>query len=320
MNPIANILSKFPVMILDGAFATELEHRGAVINDELWSAKILFEQPELIKEVHTDYFQAGADCATSASYQATLAGFRRKGFSQEESARLITLSVKLARDARDNFWSRHKSDGRPKPLVAASVGPYGAYLADGSEYRGDYSITAEELAVFHRDRLQLLIAAKPDILACETFPCLQEAQVLVNLLKEHKTMYAWISFSAKDATHISSGERLADCAAWLDQQPQVAAIGINCTAPQYISSLITEIAAHSAKPIIIYPNSGETYDPVDKVWHGASAAASFGDQAREWYQRGARILGGCCRTTPKDISDIAQWARIRQPLDNQPAL
>ncbi|MDU2063215.1 MAG: homocysteine S-methyltransferase [Sporomusaceae bacterium] len=309
MNPIASILDKFPVMILDGAFATELERNGCNLNDELWSAKVLFEQPELIKKVHLDYFKAGADCATSASYQASIEGFMRKGFSQTEAADLIRLAVNLAVEARDAFWAEHQTEQRPKPLVAASVGPYGAFLADGSEYRGDYTIGEAELVAFHKPRLELLIAGRPDLLACETIPCLAEAKVLATLLKEYPEMSAWVSFSAKDGLHISSGERVADCAAWLETQPQVSAIGINCTAPKYIPSLIAEIAANTSKPILLYPNSGEEYDATDKTWHGSSDGRTFGDSAYEWYQQGARIIGGCCRTTPQDIRSIAAWAR-----------
>lgn len=309
MNPIASNLSAFPLLILDGAFATELERRGCNINDELWSAKILFEQPDMIKQVHTDYFSAGADFAITASYQATLEGFMRKGFNQEEAAKLIALSVTLAKEARDDFWSQQASPSRPKPLVAASVGPYGAFLADGSEYRGDYTLDEAELAEFHRERLRLLIEAEPDVLACETIPCLKEAKALVSLLKDYPHMYAWFSFSAKDATHISSGETIAECAAWLNEHPQVAAIGINCTPPQYIPSLISQITAHSTKPVLVYPNSGEEYDAVNKVWLGCSTGGTFGDSARRWHEKGARLIGGCCRTTPQDIVAIANWAR-----------
>ncbi|MBP2644519.1 MAG: ybgG [Firmicutes bacterium] len=310
MNPVTSILNTYPFVILDGAFSTELERRGCDINDSLWSAKILMEQPNMIKQVHEDYFAAGADCAISASYQATLEGFQRKGLSRQEAVRLIKLSVELAAQARDEFWSKSENrKNRPKPLVAASVGPYGAFLADGSEYTGDYKITEQELLEFHRPRLQALMEAKPDILACETIPCLMEAKVLVTLLEEYRDVYAWFSFSAKDGLHISNGELISECAAWLDSQPLVAAVGVNCTAPQYIESLIKEIRANTEKPVVVYPNSGEQYDAANKVWKGRSAEDSFSASARRWYEVGARLIGGCCRTTPEDIRRIAAWAR-----------
>jgi homocysteine S-methyltransferase len=312
MNPLQHILNNFPLIILDGAFSTELQRHGCDLNDPLWSAKILIENPEMIRRVHTDYLEAGADCIITASYQATHEGFMKRGLSETEADELIQLSITLATSARDLFWADSANrTARPRPLVAASVGPYGAFLADGSEYRGNYAINEEQLSAFHRRRLQTLIEAGPDILACETIPCLQEAQVLVKLLQDFPTTSFWISFSAKDGKHINNGEKIEDCARWLDVYEQVAAIGINCTPPDYTASLITEIRKGTNKPIIVYPNSGEHYNVQKKIWDGVLASCSFGANALTWFQRGATIIGGCCRTTPQDISTIANWARQR---------
>ncbi|MCG8398013.1 homocysteine S-methyltransferase [Bacillus atrophaeus] len=309
MNPITHILDTFPMLILDGAMATELERKGCDLNDSLWSAKVLMEQPNLIKQVHTDYFAAGADCAITASYQSTIEGFAARGLSRAEALRLIRKSVHIAAEARDEFWEQYKNSDRPKPIVAASVGPYGAFLADGSEYRGDYQLTEDELMDFHRPRMKALIEAGADILACETIPCLSEAKAIVRLLQECPGTYAWISFSAKDEEHISDGTPVAECAKWLDQHGQVAAGGINCTPIQYIPSLIKEWKKNTAKPIIVYPNSGEQYDPDTKTWNGAACAEPYEKSARNWHECGAQLIGGCCRTTPEDIKAIADWAR-----------
>lgn len=310
MNPIKEILAKQKVLILDGAFGTELERKGYDINDSLWSAKFLMEKPEAIGEVHKDYLEAGSDCVTTASYQATFEGFMKRGMSEQEAKALIQSSVKIAQNIRDTFWKDAKNhDKRQKPLVAASVGPYGAYLADGSEFRGNYGLSMDELMDFHRKRLVTLIEAKPDLLACETIPCLLEAQALCKLLEAFPTMSAWVSFSAKDGTHINSGESIRECAQFLDTQKQIIAIGINCTAPQYIESLIGEIKAVSTKPIIVYPNGGSTYNALTKTWDGLSQSASYGKMAHSWYEKGASIIGGCCQTTPFDIAQIAQWVR-----------
>jgi homocysteine S-methyltransferase len=185
MQPIASILDRYPALVIDGALATELERRGCDLKDELWSAKILLEQPEIIKQVHYDYFNAGADCAITASYQASIEGFAKRGLNEKEAIALIQKSVKLATQARDEFWAdEFNRIGRYKPFVAASVGPYGAFLADGSEYRGSYGLTEKELIDFHRPRMKALIEAGADILACETIPALIEAQALAKLLKE----------------------------------------------------------------------------------------------------------------------------------------
>lgn len=307
MNVIEERLAVQDVIVLDGAFATEIEARGFSVNDALWSAKALFERPDLVREVHLDYLRAGADVVTSASYQATVEGFMKRGFSKEEAAALIQKSIQLAQEARDLYLAEREGNGRV-PFVAASVGPYGAYLADGSEYRGDYGIDEDALVAFHAERLALLAEEKPDLLACETLPCLVEARAIVRVLREKKIRIpAWFSFSCRDAAHISDGMEIAVCARWLDTVPEAAAIGLNCTAPQYVESLIGEIRRETTKPIVVYPNSGEHYDATDKSWHGA--AEDFGTIARRWRTAGARLIGGCCRTTPREIADIAAWAK-----------
>lgn len=310
MNPIASILDNFPALVIDGALATELERRGCSLNDELWSAKILLEKPEIIRQVHLDYFTAGADCAITASYQATIDGFVKHRLNEKEAIALIQRSVSLATEARDKFWSDESNrSGRPKPFVAASVGPYGAFLADGSEYRGNYGLTEEELMHFHRPRMKALIEAGADILACETIPSLIEARAIAKLLKEFPNTAAWVSFSAGDEKHISEGQVFADCVKEMEDHPQIAAIGINCTSPKYILALIREAKKTTNKPILVYPNSGETYDARRNDWNGDPVVDSFGEQAKEWYKAGARLIGGCCRTTPEDIRVIAGWAR-----------
>lgn len=310
MNPIETILKKQKVLIIDGAFGTELERKGYDINDTLWSAKFLMEKPEAIGEVHKDYLEAGSDCVTTASYQASFEGFMKRGLSEQEAKSLIQSSIKIAQNIRDTFWEDEKNRlERQKPLVAASVGPYGAYLADGSEFKGNYGLSIEELIDFHRKRMQTLIEAKPDLLACETIPCLIEAKALCKLLEEFPDTYAWMSFSARDGKHINSGESVKKCAQFLETQKQIVAIGINCTAPQHIESLIDEIKAVSNKPIIVYPNGGSTYNALTKTWDGLSKSATYGKMAHSWYEKGARIIGGCCQTTPEDIAQIKKWVK-----------
>ncbi|MGK7377213.1 homocysteine S-methyltransferase [Planococcus sp. 1R117A] len=310
MNPIEQILNSFPVVILDGAMATELENHGCNLNDRLWSAKVLMEDPELIKQVHMSYFEAGADCAITASYQATIKGYQERGLTEEEAIGLIKKSVQIAAEARDEFWEAlNDKSNRPRPLVAASVGPYGAFLSDGSEYRGNYSISESELVAFHKERIKALVDAGADILACETLPCLIEAKAILEVLKEFPGVYAWFSFSAKDGRHISDGERISSCAEWLDKEQQVAAIGINCSAPDFIETLIGEVKSRTSKPVIVYPNSGEEYDAISKTWEEESSTNHFAFNTQRWYNAGAQLIGGCCRTTPEDISAIAGWGR-----------
>lgn len=312
MNLIEKIINKYGTLILDGALATELEARGCDLNDALWSAKILMEQPELIKQVHLDYFAAGADCAITAGYQATFEGFAQRGLNHAQAETLIRRAVDLAIEARDEFWTNAKNRcGRPKPIVAASAGSYGAFLADGSEYRGDYGLTEVELMNFHRPRLAVLADTPADIIAFETVPCLLEAQAMTRLLAEFPRQFAWISFSAKDESHVCHGETLAECAVWLNDFPQIAAIGINCTEPRFVPALIASAKRHTDKAILAYPNAGESYSVADKSWHGKGDHATYGEQSQVWHTCGASIIGGCCRTTPADIAQIATWVRAK---------
>jgi homocysteine S-methyltransferase len=312
---VAKWLSEQPRLVLDGALATELERRGADLHDPLWSARVLVEQPDLIRQVHLDYFNAGADVATTASYQASFEGFAGRGLGPQEAERLMRLSVDLALQAREQFWQTYVpqpgSPARRRPLVAASVGPWGAMRADGSEYRGYVGMSEAELMAFHRPRLRVLADAGADLLACETIPCLAEARALAKLLEELPDTCAWISFSCRDAQHNSQGEPWGDCVATLDGFASVAAIGINCTAPQHVAALVATARAHTGKPIVVYPNAGEHYDPVSKQWLAASDCpqASFSDQAMGWAQAGAQLIGGCCRTTPTDIAALLKrWS------------
>ncbi len=305
MDKFSELLNKQKLTIADGAMATELEAKGCDINDELWSAKILIEDPALIEQVHYEYFEAGADIGTSASYQASIPGFMKKGYSSEESEKLIEDSMRLLISARDRYMEEHPE--RDMLIAAGSVGPYGAYLADGSEYTGDYTyIDKSEIESFHRDRIKLLKKAGADILACETMPCLWEAKMILKIAEE-MDIPCWFSFSCRDEGHISDGTDIRECARSLNDKNYVKAIGANCTDPRYISDIIKNIKAVSDIPIIVYPNKGEGYDAVKKIWLGAKDAKSFRQWTEQWYNDGASIIGGCCRTAPSDIAKIAEF-------------
>jgi homocysteine S-methyltransferase len=291
-NPVAEFLAQRPVMILDGALATELERRGADLHDPLWSAKLLLEQPGLIQAVHRDYFEAGADIATTATYQATFEGFERRGVDAPQAAQLMRDSVALAIAARDQFWSdEHQRADRLPPLIAASIGPYGAMLADGSEYRGDYGLSDAELMEFHRRRLHVLADSGADLLACETIPCLREALALARVLQERPDTSAWISFACRDAEHTCEGQSIRECAEKLNEYAQVVSIGINCTRPEYVGPLLGRMRTHTDKPLLAYPHAG---------------AAPLAQQGPGWHAAGARLIGGCCGTTPADIRGLRE--------------
>lgn len=303
-------LPRTSLTVLDGGLATELDARGFNLADALWSARLLADAPEAIEAVHLDYFEAGADIAITASYQASYEGFAARGLSHDETNRLLQRSVALARAARDRFHARHPDSTR-RLMVAASIGPYGATLHDGSEYRGDYTLDEEALADFHRPRLATLLAGTPDLLACETIPSLKEARALVRVLHEHPAARAWVTFTCRDGAHTSAGDPIVECARALDAEPQVVAVGINCVDPALVSSLARTIATGTRKPIIVYPNSGEVWNAGAQCWEGT--ATRFTMYLDEWIDAGASWLGGCCRTTPADIRRVREVVDARAP-------
>ena len=317
-RPLEALLAAQPVVVLDGALATELERRGADLFDPLWSAKTLIEQPGLIRAVHLDYFNAGADVATTATYQATFEAFQRRGVDRKAAAQLMRDAVGLALDARDEFWAEPANrEARRRPLVVASIGPYGAMLADGSEYRGHYGRSDDQLRDFHRLRIEVLAGSGADLLAFETIPCLREALVLARLLEEFPALSAWISFSCQDGSRNCEGEDIGACASALQSHSQIAAVGLNCTRPEFVESLLRRMREHTGKPLLAYPNSGEIYDATAKVWRGNPHLRAFADQTHSWYDAGARLLGGCCRTTPQDIKAIYAAYGVRR-TDSSP--
>ncbi len=293
------------VVILDGALATELERKGANLADPLWSARVLVESPELIRQVHLEYLLAGADVITTASYQASFEGFSQRGLSHSQAEQLFRLSVRLACEARDTFWSEAANrEGRQRPLVAASIGPYGAFLADGSEYRGDYRLSEKALMDFHRPRLELLAGSEADLLAFETLPCLREGEALLRLLTEFPESQAWLSFSCRDDKSLNHGEPVEAAVALANSSIQIAAVGVNCTHPRFVSGLLRRAAAVSHKLLLAYPNSGEIWEPTQKCWLPAATPQNLAALAVAWYQAGARLIGGCCRTRPEDIGKL----------------
>ncbi|MEU9910937.1 homocysteine S-methyltransferase [Streptomyces sp. NPDC051001] len=285
-------------VVLDGGMSNQLESAGHDLSDDLWSARLLAERPEAITEAHLAYFEAGADVAITSSYQATFEGFAKRGISHERAAELLTTSVGLAREAA----SQAEAKGVTRPLwVAASVGPYGAMLADGSEYRGRYGLSVDELERFHRPRLEVLAAAGPDVLALETVPDADEAEALVRAVRGLRTP-AWLSYSI-DGRHTRAGQPLEEAFALAADADEVIAVGVNCCAPEDVDAAVEIAARVTGKPVVVYPNSGEAWDAEARAWNGRSSFAP--GQVRAWRESGARLIGGCCRVGPRAITSIA---------------
>ncbi|MDX2931259.1 homocysteine S-methyltransferase [Streptomyces ipomoeae] len=285
-------------LVLDGGMSNQLESAGHDLSDELWSARLLAEQPEAITEAHLAYYLAGADVAITSSYQATFEGFAKRGIEREKAAELLALSVELALDATEQAWTK----GVTRPLyVAASVGPYGAMLADGSEYRGRYGLSVAELEAFHRPRLEVLAAVGPDALALETIPDTDEAEALLRAVRG-LGVPVWLSYSiAADRTR--AGQPLEEAFALAAEAEEVIAVGVNCCSPEDVDGAVEIAARVTGKPVVVYPNSGEAWDASARAWTGRSTFTA--EQVEGWRAAGARLIGGCCRVGPEAISAIA---------------
>ncbi|MFB7775659.1 homocysteine S-methyltransferase [Streptomyces bauhiniae] len=289
---LATALTEGPPLVLDGGLSNQLASAGHDLSDELWSARLLAEAPEALTEAHLAYYTAGADVAITASYQATFEGFARRGIGRTEAARLLTAGVELAREA-----ARRAKATRPL-WVAASAGPYGAMLADGSEYRGRYGLTRTELERFHRPRLEVLAEAAPDILALETIPDTGEAEALVRAVRG-LGVPAWLSYSI-EGDHTRAGQPLEEAFALAADAEEIVAVGVNCCAPEDVPSAVETAARVTGKPVVAYPNSGETWNARTRSWDNAPTLTPA------FFATGARLVGGCCRVGPATITAIAR--------------
>ena len=291
--------------VLDGGLATSLEALGYDLADDLWSAKILLEDPDAIRRVHADFLLAGADGITAGTYQASIPGLVARGLTHNQAVGVLDRGVGLAVEARDAFWSDAKNrERRLRPLVAASVGPYGAYCADGSEYTGEYGLSDDELLDFHEGRWRILAESAADLMACETIPSLQEAEVLLQLLRRTPDRWAWMSFTCRDGAHLSDGTALSAAARTCGAAPRVAAVGINCIRPEHVPELISAVRNATEKPIIVYPNAGGRYVAERKTWEDDPLRLDWPALVAEWRDLGATVIGGCCRVGPEDISNM----------------
>ncbi|XP_051985994.1 homocysteine S-methyltransferase YbgG isoform X2 [Xyrauchen texanus] len=301
--------------ILDGGLATELEASGFQIQgDPLWSARLLHTNPKAIKDAHSRFLQSGSDVITTATYQASIEGFvKHLGLRPEEAQQLIMSGVQLAKETVQEFKSHTSVSDRREPLVAGSVGPYGAFLHDGSEYTGAYEdrMTMEELKDWHRPQIQCLVKAGADLVAMETIPGLKEAEALVEVLKEFPETKALLSFSCKDSHNISSGRRFSEAVQVACKSTQLVAVGVNCCPPHLVTPLLESAKSHKKADLswVVYPNSGEGWD-LQTGWK-MEKRTSFAKLSIDWKEQGALWIGGCCRVSPADITELKQLLYVK---------
>ncbi|MCJ7832589.1 MAG: homocysteine S-methyltransferase [Actinobacteria bacterium] len=296
MDPIEVALARSRTIVLDGGLSTQLELAGADLEHPLWSAHTLLGNPGAVLSAHRAFLNAGADVLITASYQVSFEGFAAQGLDATATADALRASVAIAREATGEV------DGR-EPLVAASVGPYGAILADGSEYRGNYGLTHDELVSFHRRRIDVLLDAGPDLLAIETIPSIAETEALVEVLADLPDARTWFTFTCSDRATLADGTSFARAVETVASSPQVIAVGVNCTPPTFITDLIGAARQETTKPIVVYPNRGGDWDPHTKHWLGAEGEG-LADLAPQWVSAGASLIGGCCGTSAVDIEAL----------------
>ncbi|KAM5181877.1 uncharacterized protein ACMZJ9_002293 [Mantella aurantiaca] len=300
------------VRILSGGLSTELEAAGFLIQgDPLWSARLLHTNPQAIKDVHTSFLRSGSEVLSTATYQASIKGFvQHLGMNVDEAAELFKVAVSLAKEAAEEF--NMQSSEKRNILIAGSVGPYGAFLHDGSEYTGSYvrDMSIEELKNWHRVQMQCLASAGVDLFAIETIPSQKEAEAVIQVLREFPNSKAWLSYSCQNMSCTSYGDKFEEAVKVSAATSQLVAIGANCCSPDIISSLLSSANKNCNLKIdwIVYPNSGEKWD--GKLgWKGSNSGKHLSEHALEWCQLGARWIGGCCRTSPSGIESLQETLR-----------
>ena len=309
MGAFKDLLEKQEIIILDGALGTELERQGYDVSGRLWSAKYLLENPQIIQDLHEDYVRAGSNIITTSSYQASIPAFVEAGLSLDKADDLLKETVFLAQAAVKNVWQGLSLDEQQRsyPLIAGSVGPYAAFLADGSEYTGAYHLSEKEFKDFHRPRIQALLDAGCDLLALETIPNGAETKALVHLLSEEfPQVEVYLSFTAQTVSAISDGTLIEEVGRLAQSSPQVLAVGFNCTAPHLIAPLLEKLKQVCDKPLLAYPNSGEIYNVATNTWQdNPEQQLCLTDYSQLWKKQGVQLFGGCCRTRPEDIRQLA---------------
>jgi len=294
---------KSTVKVLDGGMGTALSDMGLDLSGSLWSARVLLENPNAIKTVHEDHARAGADILTSSSYQASLQGFEKAGYTRDDYLRALEKSTELVCEVAEVVG---KNEGR-QILVAASIGPYGATLADGSEYRGDYDVSKEFLVHFHAERLDHILQYEFDYLAFETVPSVIELEAINELLSnDFQSSHAWVSCSANSSTTISDGTPFRDAIKVLTAH-NIVARGINCTHPDFISPLLDTAEG----PFVVYPNAG-TWDAINRQWLEANNSNFTKEILQGWIDNDVKIIGGCCGLGVEYIKEISAILGLQQ--------
>lgn len=300
------LIDQFGCAILDGGLATQLEARGFDLKHPLWSGHILDLHPEAIKEVHMSYLKSGAQILLTSSYQLSFQGARKLGMGESQLIELLERSIAMAQRARDQYVKEEQIEYyNQKILIGGSIGPYGAYLADGSEYTGDYGLSVQDLIDFHAQRYRFFDQSGVDFVLFETIPSIREVKAINALVNIDSQKEVALSLSCRNERQINDGTMIEKCADEVASNSKITAVGVNCIDPEYGVSLLRKLRSRlPSKIIMIYPNSGEHFSTQTRSWSGEDASENFVLQAKMWKLAGARLIGGCCRITPSHIAAL----------------
>ncbi|CAI2635763.1 MULTISPECIES: homocysteine S-methyltransferase [Apilactobacillus] len=300
MNKVNNWINQQDHILIDSSMSTGLEERGLKLNSNLWTAAALESHEDLIVDVHKKYFDAGSSMTTTNTYQASVPGLVKAGYSENQAIALIKKAVELADRGRNE-----STNPNPKWLLGG-VGPYGAFLANGSEYTGDYSLTDEEYIAFHEGRIKAMVEAGIDVLILETLPNINELKAITEYTKQFDIPVI-VAASLRDKSHLADGSSLIEVASFLESQEHVIAYGLNCTKPQLVTPALKVLKqSHPThKPFIAFPNSGATYNPEIKEWnHDDLSFEEFDELIAQWFNLDLKFVGGCCCMTEEQEQHI----------------
>ena len=284
-----------PFTVIDGGLSTALELLGADISGSLWTAQTVIDDPVLLERAHRSFVEAGADIIATASYQCGTKQFESIGLSAKEARDALASTTTIARRAVEGT----------SVAVAASVGPFGASLANGSEYNGRYGVEWQQVEDYHREKLAILVDSGADLIAIETIPLADEALLIAEILEELGAPPAWFSFGFADETQTYGLDAVEKVVLSIAGYADLVAIGLNCTHPRYVDSLLASMSELvSGIPLIVYPNHGREWDAVARCWIGDSMSISAVETVTRWVDLGARFIGGCCGIGPEDIAHL----------------
>jgi homocysteine S-methyltransferase len=286
-------LLRTPFTVVDGGLSTALGELGRASGGLLWTAQLVIDEPDVVVAAHRSFVEAGAEVIITSSYQASVAGFEGAGLSRSEAVAALRSTTDLARRA---------VDGDADVVVAASIGPFGATLGDGSEYHGRYDASWDAVQAFHRERIAVIVDSGPDLIAVETIPGIIEAEIILDELDRVGAPAGWLTLSCRDGETTCAGDPFAAVVRQLELSPALVAIGVNCTAPNHVESLLRS-ATGGPLPFVVYPNHGRTWDAVGECWIG-DGDDHLSDRAAAWVAAGARLIGGCCGVGPAGVRGL----------------